>query len=97
MYTVGRAEVSSLKKNPSFLCVVRLPDDGRKKQPKYAVAKYSEYIIFIVLCYSDPRSIVTPYLITSKLVKYLREKYTSYTKRSILIHNFCSTCLSLRY
>ena len=23
-------------------------------QPKHAVAKYSEYIIFIVLCYSDP-------------------------------------------
>jgi hypothetical protein len=43
-----------LKKTLPSYAFVRLPDIGRIKQPKHVVAKYSKYIIFPVLGYSDP-------------------------------------------
>jgi hypothetical protein len=32
---------------------VRLLDDGHIRWPKHVVAKYNEYLIFIVLCFSE--------------------------------------------
>jgi hypothetical protein len=37
-----------------FYAFVRLPDDGRIRWPKHVVAEYNEYVISVVLFYSDP-------------------------------------------
>ena len=55
IFTLCKAEASSLKKKKFlFYSFVRLHDDGRTRRPKHVVAKYNEYKILIVLCYSDP-------------------------------------------
>jgi len=65
-------------------------------QPKHAVAKYSEYIIFIVLCYSDPTmdtDFLFNYLETRKISE---KKNIPSTQSNPYCYTTCvSACLSL--